>query len=67
MAIEEIGKVLLNVYKMYDQVKELGADVKDLAKEVYGIDRRVIRIETMDEFAQKQSSQTTSALPDGVE
>jgi len=52
---------------MCDEVKELGADVKDLAKEVPGIDRRVIRIETMVEFAQKQSSQTTSGLPDGDE
>ncbi len=67
MAIEEIGKVLLDVYKMHDEVKELGAEVKDLAREVRGIDCRAIRIETMVEVAQKYISQTTSALPDGDE
>jgi len=41
--------------------------VKDLAKEVRGIDRKVIRVETMVKVAQKQSSQTTSGLPDGDE
>ena len=67
MAIEKIGKVLLDVYKMYDEVKELGAEVKDLAREVRNIDRRVIRIETMIEVAEKQSSQSTPALPGGDE
>ena len=50
---------------MYDEVKELGAEVKDLAKEVGNIDRRVIRIETMIEVAEKQSSQSTPTLPGG--
>ncbi len=67
MASEKIGKVLLNVYKMHDEVRELGAEVKGLATEVRGIDCRVIRIETMVEVAKKQSSQGTSALPDGYE
>jgi hypothetical protein len=65
MAIEKIGKVLLDVYKMYDEVKELGLEVKDLAKEVREIDRRVIRIETMIEVADKQSSQSRRTLPGG--
>ena len=67
MAIEEIRKVLLDVYKMHDEVAELGAEVKDLAREVRSIDCRAIRIETMVEVAQKYISQTTSALPDGDE
>ena len=58
MTIEKIGKVLLDVYKMYDEVRELGLKVKDLAKEVRQIDRRVIRIETMIEVAGKQRSQS---------
>jgi len=52
---------------MYEEVEKLGAEVKDWAKEVLGIDRRVIRIETMVKVAQMQSSQTASALPDGDE
>jgi cell division septum initiation protein DivIVA len=67
MAIEKMGKVLLNIYQMHDEVKELGAEVKGLANEVRGIDRRVIRIETMVEVAQKHSSQTISALLEGAE
>ena len=67
MTIEKIGKVLLDVYKMYDEVKELGLEVKDLAKEVREIDRRVIRIETMIEVADKQSSRSRPTLPDGDE
>ena len=67
MAIEKIGKVLLDVYKMYGEVKDLGLEVKDLAKELREIDRRVIRIETMIEVADKQSSRRRPTLPGGHE
>jgi hypothetical protein len=40
--------------KLNDTVKNLAEDVKDLAKEVKGIDRRLIRIETFVEIAEKQ-------------
>ena len=55
MAISgKIVNALTSAIKMNDTVKQLAVDVKNLAREVRELDRRLIRIETFIEIAEKQ-------------
>lgn len=50
----KLFEVLTGVIKMNDTVTQLSEDVKNLAKETRDLDRRLIRLETFFEIAEKQ-------------
>ncbi len=55
MAISnKIVEALTSAIKMNDTLLHLADDVKQLAKEVRDLDRRLIRLETFVEIAEKQ-------------
>lgn len=55
MAISgKIFEALTAVIKVNDTITHLAEDIKELAKEVRDLDRRLIRMETFVEIAEKQ-------------
>lgn len=63
MAISsKIFEALTSAIKMNDTIVHLAEDVKNLAKEVRELDRRLIRLETFIEIAEKQRSSQSRLL-----
>lgn len=56
----KIFEALTGAIKLNDTITRLAEDVKDLAKEVKEIDRRLIRLEAFVEIAEKQRKLTCS-------
>lgn len=48
--------ILLDVIKLTDEVKRLNGQTEKLSDRILDIDKRVVRLETMVEIAQKQLS-----------
>lgn len=56
MAISgKIFEALTTVIKLNDNIKRMAEDMKDLSEEVKEMDRRLVRLETFIEIAEKQS------------
>ena len=51
--------ILLDVVKLTDEVKRLNVQTEKLSDRTVEIDRRVVRLETMFEIAQKQITSKT--------
>lgn len=48
----KIFEALTTIIKVNDNLKNLAADVKELAEEIKDIDRRLVRVETFIEIAE---------------
>lgn len=46
--------LLLDTLKLTDEVKRLNRDIERLETHVIGVDKRLVRLETMVEIAEKQ-------------
>ena len=51
--------ILLDVLKLTDEVKRLNLQIEKLSDRTVEIDKRVVRLETMFEIAQKQITSKT--------
>lgn len=60
-ALEQIIEGVKEVLKMSGEIKRLSETVRDLSVELRDLDRRVVRLETVVEFA--QNSRGTRRLP----
>jgi hypothetical protein len=54
-ALDRVIEGVKEVLRMSDEVKRLAESMKDLAAEVRELDRRLVRIETMAELAERRS------------
>lgn len=50
----KIFEALTTIIKVNDSLKKLAEDVKELAEEIKDVDRRLVRVETYIEIAEKQ-------------
>lgn len=50
----KIFEALTTIIKVNDNLKSLAEDVKELAEEIKEMDRRLVRVETYIEIAEKQ-------------
>ena len=48
--------MLLDVLKLTDEVKRMNRDIERVETTMIGVDKRVVRLETMVEMAQKQQN-----------
>ncbi len=51
--------LLLDTLKLTDEVKRLNRDIERLEMHVIGVDKRLVRLETMVEIAEKQRAIST--------